>query len=533
MKLKLQTLGKISFFAGALLIMSCGNDDGGIDPTMEPETEEPMDDPEMEEAITETASKIYELGSVDDPEISGTAKFITFSNDSTVVELDLENTADGNMYPAHIHFNTAAEGGDIAVDLESVDGADGTSSTHVTVLNEGTAITYEELIAYDGYINVHLSLADLGTLVAQGDIGQNELTGTSKEYTLDSVDDENIDGTAAFYERVNGEALAVIALNNTPAEGMHPGHIHQNTAAEGGDIAFTFNPVNGDTGISKTNVAALDDETLFGYAEVLNYDGYINIHLSTEELGVLIAQGDVGQNELSGESKEYALDSVDFPEIDGTVTFLERINGEALAVIMLNGTADGGVHPGHIHANSAAEGGDILFTFNSVVGATGMSKTNIASLDDDTVFGYDNILTVDGYINIHLSADNLGSLIAQGDIGANDGEDEMGEAINFDVTNNGVTTYVFNSDNLDGEENPDLTLTRGQTYTFAVNASGHPFFIKTVQGNSQANSYDTGVTNNGAQDGTIIFVVPLDAPDTLFYNCQFHSVMTGTINIID
>jgi hypothetical protein len=34
-----------------------------------------------------------------------------------------------------------------------------------------------------------------------------------------------------------------------------------NTAVEGGGIAFTFKPVNGDTGISATNVSKLNDNT--------------------------------------------------------------------------------------------------------------------------------------------------------------------------------------------------------------------------------------------------------------------------------
>jgi hypothetical protein len=38
------------------------------------------------------------------------------------------------------------------------------------------------------------------------------------------------------------------ALKNTPTGGSHPGHIHLNTAVQGGGIAFTFSP---DTGISK------------------------------------------------------------------------------------------------------------------------------------------------------------------------------------------------------------------------------------------------------------------------------------------
>ncbi len=532
MKFTIKNLSILPILASILLVASCSNDDGTI-PT-DPE----MMDPEMmepeEEAVSEVDSKTYPLGFVANPDISGTAKFITFSNDSTVIELKLENTPAGGMHPAHIHFNTAAEGGDIALDLTAVDGGTGESSTEVTTLKDGTAITFDELLNFDGYINVHLSTEELGTLVAQGDIGQNELIGGSKEYILDSVDVPEIDGTATFFERKNGEALAVIMLNNTPAGGMHPGHIHNNTAAEGGDIAFTFNPVNGDTGISKTNIAALDDETAFGYADVLTVDGYINIHLSADELGTLVAQGDIGQNELTGTSKEYELGSVDIATIDGTATFFERVNGEALAVIALNNTPTDGMHPGHIHANSAAEGGDILFTFNLVIGATGISKTNIAALDDETAFGYSDVLTIDGYINIHLSADELGTLVAQGNIGSNAGEEEEEEmSKDFVVTNNGASSYIFNSNDFNNLENPDLTLKRGETYTFAVNASGHPFFIKSTQGNTNANAFNDGVTNNGSQDGTITFVVPMNAPDTLFYNCQFHSVMTGTLNIVD
>jgi len=380
---------------GIFFITSCSNDDDATPTPMDPDP-----DPDMEDAVTETASKTYVLGSLDVDDISGTARFATFSNDSTVVELKLNNTPDGGMHPAHIHFNTAAEGGDIALSLAIVDGSTGESSTPVTALDDGTAISYDELLEFDGYINVHLSADDLGTIVGQGDIGQNELTGMSKEYTLNSVAIPTIDGAATFFERVNGEALAVIMLNNTPADGMHPSHIHFNTAAEGGDIAFTFNPVNGATGISMTNVAVLDNDSVFGYSDILDFDGYINVHLSSEELGTIVAQGDIGQNELTGTSKEYILDSVAIPGIDGTATFFERLNGEALAIIMLNNTPADGMHPGHIHQNSAAEGGGILFTFNPVIGATGISRTNLAFLNDQTPFGYADVLTVDGYITV-------------------------------------------------------------------------------------------------------------------------------------
>ena len=67
-----------------------------------------------------------------------------------------------------------------------------------------------------------------------------------------------------------------------------------------------------------------------------------------------------------------------------------------------------------------------------------------------------------------------------------------------------------------------------------VNASGHPFWIQTSSGaynNSNVLSSGDGVTNNGAAVGRIKFAIPFSAPNTLYYVCQNHSAMAGTIVI--
>jgi hypothetical protein len=158
---------------------------------------------------------------------------------------------------------------------------------------------------------------------------------------------------------------------------------------------------------------------MFGYDDVLGVDGYVNVHLSMDELATIVAQGDIGQNELTGESITYILEERDVPGISGSVTFEERLNGEAQATIMLTGTPDGGMHPAHIHANSASETGPILYTFGAVDGTTGMLRSNVAELDDETPFGYSDVLSVDGYVNVHLSMDQLATIVAQGNIGDN------------------------------------------------------------------------------------------------------------------
>lgn len=101
----------------------------------------------------------------------------------------------------------------------------------------------------------------------------------------------------------------------------------------------------------------------------------------------------------------------------------------------------------------------------------------------------------------------------------------------FTVTNNGAGSYSVN-----GTQSATLTLSRGVTYTFNVNASGHPFYIQTTgNGYNVSNVFSSGVSLiSGTRDsGVITFQVPQNAPDTLYYQCQFHPSMYGQINIIN
>ena len=95
--------------------------------------------------------------------------------------------------------------------------------------------------------------------------------------------------------------------------------------------------------------------------------------------------------------------------------------------------------------------------------------------------------------------------------------------------------YVISGDGfVTGQSDPDLYLIRGQTYKFVNNAGSHPFRIQsTVAQAGGGTQYNDGVTNNDAGNGTTLtFVVPMNAPDTLYYQCTNHTDMFGTINIL-
>ena len=99
----------------------------------------------------------------------------------------------------------------------------------------------------------------------------------------------------------------------------------------------------------------------------------------------------------------------------------------------------------------------------------------------------------------------------------------------FNVTNNGSSDYVFTGDGFPSSQNdPILYLKRAHTYQFVLNASGHPFEIRTASGGS---AYSFGVTGNGSSTGTITFTVPMNAPSTLYYYCTTHSGMGSSINL--
>jgi hypothetical protein len=106
--------------------------------------------------------------------------------------------------------------------------------------------------------------------------------------------------------------------------------------------------------------------------------------------------------------------------------------------------------------------------------------------------------------------------------------DGTGTAELLSVVNDGASNYVIN-----GFADPVLTVVRGVTYTFDIDAVGHPFWIKTAATTGTGNQYNTGVTNNGTDNGIITWTVDASTPSTLYYNCEIHASMGGTISVID
>lgn len=103
----------------------------------------------------------------------------------------------------------------------------------------------------------------------------------------------------------------------------------------------------------------------------------------------------------------------------------------------------------------------------------------------------------------------------------------------YDITvvNSGASAYVLTGvdrlANVSGN-NKTVTMNVGDTVNFAVNASGHPFYIKTSAGTGTGNQVTTpAAINQGAQVGTVSWTP--NAAGTYFYQCSNHGAMVGQI----
>ncbi len=100
-------------------------------------------------------------------------------------------------------------------------------------------------------------------------------------------------------------------------------------------------------------------------------------------------------------------------------------------------------------------------------------------------------------------------------------------SVDYYITNDGSGGYLVN-----GVLNGLINFIKGKKYKIVVNAAGHPFWIQTVYGAySLANVYSTGITNAGTANGSIIVELPQNAPDSLYYVCEYHSSMKGSIAV--
>ena len=101
----------------------------------------------------------------------------------------------------------------------------------------------------------------------------------------------------------------------------------------------------------------------------------------------------------------------------------------------------------------------------------------------------------------------------------------------INVSASSTSDYTLSGTDRNGSvsgNDPNLTFTVGDTISFVVNASGHPFYLKTAAGTGTGDLI-SGVTNNGTESETITWTP--DTTGTFYYQCSLHGGMVGTITV--
>ena len=194
-----------------------------------------------------------------------------------------------------------------------------------------------------------------------------------------------------------------------------------------------------------------------------------------------------------------------------------------------------------------AIGFDDLLVNGSASIANTLSVTGAATLSNTLAVTANTTLSnvaVSGTANISTVISAAGLLSATTNIHVNDWVFSQNANVKSGVTTLSVVTsgssaYLF--DQYSGN-NPDIYLHPGQTISFNINASGHPFLIRESSGGTLYNIGLTHVSTTGVvateasaqgkESGTLIWKVPFDLTgNTYVYQCQNHAGMVGNLII--
>ena len=172
----------------------------------------------------------------------------------------------------------------------------------------------------------------------------------------------------------------------------------------------------------------------------------------------------------------------------------------------------------------------------------GTRNTNLSKIMPGEMLTVGGICTITKYLGVDVplpkyQIDVNGDINLTGDLRINGVAQSFGGGGGSSVESDPSYFYVIVANStfgIDGTQQPTLTLYRGVTYRFDQSSStngSHPFRISTTAegGDAPGTTYNG---SNGSSGSYRQYIVPDNAPNTMYYNCSSHSGMGGTINIV-
>jgi hypothetical protein len=253
------------------------------------------------------------------------------------------------------------------------------------------------------------------------------------EIELTGRDMEGASGNATFYRGADNATYVVLNTEGTPAGSVQPASINMGTAAtpaaagpNGTNTAFTLEDVRDNQSITRITSfdQGVNDGAAVSYVGLQDFDGYINVANSADDMNTTALQGDVGRNAFTGNQTTYNLNTENGSGASGTVTLQERRSGNALATTNITGGMQNSAYSATFNEGDAGSGGAVTRTLNGIntdATGAGMSQTDVDMLDDQTPRTYNEWTTGTGNANVYSGSTPGGTtnLVASGNVGAN------------------------------------------------------------------------------------------------------------------
>jgi len=434
--------------------------------------------------------------------------------------------------------------GTIAVSGQSDIVADSTSDTLNIVAGSNITITTN---AGGDELTINASAGSGGTgTVTTGTANRLAYYATTSDTVVETNTNLTWNGTSNTLTVANLEVTGSIGNITT-------GTINSGAITTTGDIDATGQTITADTinaevlQSTSTGVPTFTsgNDIIFNAAGEINFSGSVvnNIRIPTQ--GLHAANKQYVDEQIDDTFKHFNIAADDSTQ--------RQVNsGETIKIIGSGAATTSSDAEGNITITATGEANQNAFETISVTGTAGQPDIVAGSATSTVTFdaGTNMIINTNagtGVIQFTSSASggatNLNGLSDVNTVGVSDGDmlvnisgtwvPTAGPVIQWAIGNNGNSDYTFDGPGFPTTANdPDLYLYRGHTYRFDVTnmAGAHPLLIKTTPGTGTGNQYTSGVS--GTSTTIVIFEVPMNAPATLYYQCQFHSGMVGTINIV-
>ena len=422
------------------------------------------------------------------------------------------NTISGTL----TEFNTAISGTDFATTDQTQTLTNKTLSgalnTFTAIPNTGLAnsgFTIRDNTSTTDVVNLGETLSILGT----GSVSSS-VTGNTVTLNVSNLSNSDLSGSAGITNANLANSTITIG-NSSVALGS--------TLGSAGN--FNLSGTSSISGTGTVDVSGAGSKVRGNYANFASFPAYATYSglFALEETGLVpYVASQSGYIRLLTEN--------DGVERHTNVTTTGISNGDVLKWVSANGRFEPSAESGGGSSLTIQEEGSALSTAATTLNFVGSAVTASGSGATKTITITGGSSALNDITDVTVSSPVAGDSLVYNGSGWVQTQTPVSQLL---VTSNGSGAYLFTGAGFPSTsgDNPALHLKKGQTYYFINNSGGsHPFRIQSTTGTG-GTAYNTGVTNNAAASGAIIFHVSMDTPATLYYQCTAHGAMNGTINI--